>query len=128
MRPSDLHPLLQRQLRKSGLAGETLPANWQAFLQTISQSYHDGDLERKMLERSLDLSSTELLGLNRQLEQRVAERTNKLKVVNQALLQSNHHVQQLQKIASAANPSPSPYPAARQSPRPADGAISRATR
>lgn len=58
-----MHALLQRQLKRLGLAGPSLeiPAtDWQAFLAKISQTYTEFDQGRALLERSLSISSQEM--------------------------------------------------------------------
>jgi signal transduction histidine kinase len=86
------HSLLTRQLKR--LFGRThdLPEAWQPLLEAVDRTYHDADVDRRMLERSLDLSSQELLEANAQLrrgyadlERRVEERTADLIAANQAL-------------------------------------------
>ena len=58
-----MHKLLARQLRKLGiLEGQALSAeNAAALLRIISRTYHDSDEDRSRLERSLDVSSAEML-------------------------------------------------------------------
>jgi PAS domain S-box-containing protein len=67
-----MHYALQRQLRRLGLDPQTLPvdlATWQDFLQRVSRSYTEADQERYLMERSLTLSSRELLELYNQQSQ-----------------------------------------------------------
>ena len=67
-----MHYALQRQLRRLGLDPQTLPvdlATWQEFLERVSRSYTDADQERYLMERSLTLSSRELLELYNQQSQ-----------------------------------------------------------
>jgi two-component system, sensor histidine kinase len=54
------HNLLKRQIRRHLGDPESLPANWQAFLAAVDEAYQEGDADRAMLERSLELSSREL--------------------------------------------------------------------
>lgn len=61
-----LHRVLNRQLRRLGLDQANPPdhpGTWADFLQKISSSYEDADRSRYLLERSLQVSSTEMLGL-----------------------------------------------------------------
>lgn len=62
-----LHSLLQRQLQRTGVDPAALPAAWRALLAAVSESYRQSDRDRVMLERSLDLSSQELLGANAEM-------------------------------------------------------------
>lgn len=67
----ELHKLIQRQLKKSKMAWDSLPTDqeeWQQFIQSVSNAYENSDQERYLLERSMELSSHELLSLNEKLE------------------------------------------------------------
>ncbi len=87
-----MHKLLSRQLEKFfGREGEIPPA-LVAFLEVVDAAYRQADHDRILLERSLDLTSTELLEANRELrayasdlELRVAERTAQLQNTNVSL-------------------------------------------
>lgn len=66
----DLHKLLLRQLARVELDENTLPKDskqWQDLLARINKSYIEGDQERYMLERSMEISSRELHELNDKL-------------------------------------------------------------
>ena len=86
-----MHPLLRRQLRKIlGAFGE-VPAEFEPLLTLVSAAYEQNDTDRTLLERSLDLTSRELLEANAdlrrdqaELEARVAERTAELRNVHAA--------------------------------------------
>jgi signal transduction histidine kinase/CheY-like chemotaxis protein len=80
-----LHRLLDRQLRKLGLANGAAPpslAAWNALLERISATYAESDEDRYLLERSLSISSREMREMSQamlsELEKRVAERTEEL--------------------------------------------------
>lgn len=62
------HSLLARQLRRH--FDENLPPmpQFQAFVEDINESYHGFDADRAMLERSMDLSSRELIEINESLK------------------------------------------------------------
>jgi PAS domain S-box-containing protein len=64
-----LHPLLERQLRRLGIQGTALPsaAAWEQLLERVSRSYEGADQDRYTLERSIDISSTEMQTLHRHL-------------------------------------------------------------
>jgi PAS domain S-box-containing protein len=67
----ELHSLLMRQLSRLGLESDTLPIdleNWQTFIEKVSKAYTEADQERYLTERSMELSSHELLELNKKLE------------------------------------------------------------
>lgn len=66
-----LNKTLLRQLKRLELNDESFAADsgkWEEFLQKISKTYTEADQERYLLERSMELSSNEMLALNRQLE------------------------------------------------------------
>ena len=56
-----LHSLLRRQLRRHFGGSESIPAEWQGFLAVVDDAYRQFDEDRRMLERTLELSSQELL-------------------------------------------------------------------
>jgi len=61
------HSLLARQLKQffAGMSGFAPP--WQAFLEAVDKAYKEADADRSMLERSLELSSQELLQANSEM-------------------------------------------------------------
>lgn len=61
-----MHRLLQRQWRRF-FGGNPVPGEWEGFIQAVNQAYFDFDADRGMLERSLELSSQELLQANSEL-------------------------------------------------------------
>ncbi len=83
-----LHRLLLRQLRRSGLEPERPPADagaWEDLLCRISRRYAGQEQDRYLLERSLDISSTEMLALydslRRNSESQIAAERDKLRAV-----------------------------------------------
>ena len=75
-----LHPLLARQLRRLGIDPDGLPhedERWASLIERVNRSYIEADQERYLLERSLDLSSTEMRELNDNLR-RSEERFRRL--------------------------------------------------
>jgi diguanylate cyclase (GGDEF)-like protein/PAS domain S-box-containing protein len=62
-----VHSLLTRQLKHH--VGSSVPdaREWRAFLDAVNKAYREFDADRAMLERSLDLSSRELLQANSQM-------------------------------------------------------------
>jgi signal transduction histidine kinase len=71
----DPHSLLARQMRRSQLAAApSLDRAVKGLLEVINGTYHDFDNSRQMLERSLDLSSQELMQANAELRGLLAER------------------------------------------------------
>ena len=63
----DLHRLLLRQMKR--ILADQLPTkeNFDSFLDSINEAYESFDLDRQMLERSLELSSQELLLANSEM-------------------------------------------------------------
>lgn len=69
-----LHPLLQRQLNKC-LGGSTeTPPSLQTLLALISETYEHHDKDRRLLEHAMEVSSDELLELNRELADDIKRR------------------------------------------------------
>lgn len=66
-----MHKLLERQLRRLNLIEGALPETkqqWADFLQKVNNSYDENDKERYLLDRSIEISSKELMELNKFLE------------------------------------------------------------
>lgn len=61
MNDASLHSLLRRQLKRHFGPGFAVPPEWRAFVAAVDVAYREADQDRGMLERSLDLSSQELL-------------------------------------------------------------------
>lgn len=61
-----MHSLLRRQLKRF-FPDDQIPADLTPLLEAIDQAYDEFDNDRAMLERSLDLSSQELLQANSEL-------------------------------------------------------------
>jgi C4-dicarboxylate-specific signal transduction histidine kinase len=54
-----MHSLLQRQLRRH-TGGLPVSPEWRAFIDAVDQAYRQADSDRRLLERSIELSSHEL--------------------------------------------------------------------
>lgn len=59
-----IHNLLRRQLRRYFGDQVTVPAEWEQFVSAVNDAYIQFDADRGMVERSLDLSSKELMQAN----------------------------------------------------------------
>src|SRR6516162_8431912 len=59
-----MHSLLKRQLKRCFGEGFVVPPEWREFLDAINDSYCEFDADRELVERSLELSSEELLQAN----------------------------------------------------------------
>ncbi|HYO12645.1 MAG TPA: ATP-binding protein [Thermoanaerobaculia bacterium] len=65
---SDRHSLLARQIRRCFGNDDAVPSgDWRAFLDAVNQAYHQSDIDRALLERSMDLSSQELIQANSEM-------------------------------------------------------------
>jgi two-component system cell cycle sensor histidine kinase/response regulator CckA len=97
-----LHPLLVRQLKRCFGSLDAVPAACQSLVAVVNDAYQQADVDRQMLERSLELSSEELGDLNanlrqavldlkaahHEMEDRVVERTKALDAANESLRQA----------------------------------------
>ncbi len=68
-----MHRLLERQLKRHTGSVESIPKGWQNFIDAVNKAYRQSDADRALVERSLDLTSEELLARNQQLWQQIAE-------------------------------------------------------
>jgi PAS domain S-box-containing protein len=62
-----LHSLLRRQLKRYFGDPAAIPAEWHGFIAAVNDAYHQSDTDRGMLERSLELTSQELLLANSEM-------------------------------------------------------------
>lgn len=63
-----MHSLLKRQVKRHLVKSSSLPKELQDIFDAINNAYIQSDIDRNMLERSLDLSSQELLTTNVELK------------------------------------------------------------
>jgi PAS domain S-box-containing protein len=71
-----LHPLLDRQLKRCRLQPQDPPASpeaWGELLDRISRAYREADEERYLIERSLEISSSEMQSLYLTLKREQAQ-------------------------------------------------------
>ncbi len=61
------HSLLKRQLKRHLGNSDSILQEWREFLETVNTAYQEYDADRRMLERSLELSSQELLQRNSEM-------------------------------------------------------------
>lgn len=67
----EIHKLLKRQLSRTEFSIDELPKDlgkWQEFLSHINKTYQENDQDRYLLERSMEISSKEMMLLNEKLE------------------------------------------------------------
>jgi PAS domain S-box-containing protein len=62
-----IHSLLKRQIKRHLGDPGPISEEWQAFIQAVNDAYLEHDGDRRMLERSLELSSQELLQRNSEM-------------------------------------------------------------
>jgi PAS domain S-box-containing protein len=62
-----MHTLLKRQLRRYFGEAWSIPEQWRLFIDAVNDAYCEFDTDRGMLERSLELSSQELLQSNSEM-------------------------------------------------------------
>ncbi len=97
------HKLLERQLKRHLGNVDTTPESWQTFITAVDAAYQQADEDRSRLERSMELSSQELLQANMELrtlvqtmEHQVIERTAELTRTNADLATALQTLQQTQ--------------------------------
>ncbi len=94
-----MNKLLQRQLQKHFGRADQIPGNFIKLLDVISESYDHYEKDRKMIERSIELSSKEMIELNSQLKKEKEE----LKVYkDQKIRQSNERYELVSKATNDA--------------------------
>ena len=62
-----MNKTLERQIKKIFGNIESVPPNLYPFLKVVSDTYDSAEEDRKLIERSLEISSKELGGLNEKL-------------------------------------------------------------
>lgn len=93
-----MHNLLKRQIAKTFQSVENIPDTFRVFIQAVDDEYRESDIDRTMLEHTLELSSQELLQSNgemrllqNKLQQRNLELENtftNLQLMQNSLIQS----------------------------------------
>ena len=64
----NIHRLLKRQCQKHLPNSDNLPRDYESLMLAINDTYWHTEDERKMLERSLELSSQELIQRNSEIQ------------------------------------------------------------
>jgi signal transduction histidine kinase len=64
---TDYHSLLRRQMRRNGVVEDALTPELHAFLGAVDAAYREFEEGRRMIERSMELSSQELLQANAEM-------------------------------------------------------------
>ena len=78
-----MHRLLKRQIKKHVSRDQQVPAELEKFVRAVDEAYASYDSDRAMLERSLELSSGELVEANRELREQKRELESSLKQVRE---------------------------------------------
>ena len=73
MSPAEQHSLLRRQLRRFYGAEREIPGDFAELIGAVNETYVQFDDDRGMLERSLELTSRELLERNQSLRAELSE-------------------------------------------------------
>lgn len=75
-----MHRVLARQFRRLGLTLDEPPddlGSWKTFVQKVEFAYEEADRSRYLLERSLEVSSRELLEANQQIQEQAQARVDR---------------------------------------------------
>lgn len=76
-----MHRVLSRQLRRLGLTLDQPPediSSWKQFIQKVENVYEEADRSRYLLERSLEVSSRELLEASQRAQEQAQARIERL--------------------------------------------------
>ncbi|MGZ6223764.1 MAG: hypothetical protein ACXWMW_13595 [Syntrophales bacterium] len=65
----EIHSLLKRQIKRhlKSVDTDNIPESWARFIASVNESYWQMDEDRKTPDRSLDISSQELLKANSEM-------------------------------------------------------------
>jgi PAS domain S-box-containing protein len=96
-----LNKLLQRQISKYAGSTDTLPENIINLLQVISDSYSHYEKDRKMLERTIELCSTEMIQLNNKLRKETQELKTLFEAMREVFFSVDMETLQLIQISKA---------------------------
>src|SRR6476660_5532560 len=92
-----LNKLLHRQIRKALGDFDALPEKYKELFNAINQSYDFYEKDRRMMERSIELSSDEMIGLYKQLKKETDETIQKSEA---NLERKNKELEQFAYVAS----------------------------
>ncbi|MCA9393636.1 MAG: histidine kinase [Candidatus Omnitrophica bacterium] len=100
---TSMHRLLLRQLKKFSPFGEEIPEEWMPLFKAINQAYNASDEDRRLMEKSMDISSREMSQAYKDLSRREAElreALEQLRRTNQELQETQEQLIQNEKLAS----------------------------
>ena len=83
------HRILERQIKKHFGNPKKLPKEVLKLLETISTSYDNFDNDRLLIERSLELSSKELIEKNKELQDEIKiaeQKAKKIEKLNELMV------------------------------------------
>ncbi len=69
-----MNKLLERQIKKIFGSVDNVPPGMEPFLRSVSDVYDSCDRDRHLMERSFDLSSQELVEINKKLQEEIIDR------------------------------------------------------
>lgn len=104
-----MHRVLERQIIRAlgALPGGETPREWLTLLETISETYTHADEDRRLLTRSIEISSKEFAEINKRLqseneiiEREVQARTEELTKANAELLELDKRKSEFLSIAA----------------------------
>lgn len=72
-----MHKILERQIKKY-LAGAPMTPEFKSFLDAIDTAYNNFDEDRKLLDRSVEISSKEFYEINNKLKSNQTELETKI--------------------------------------------------
>ncbi len=81
-----MHRTLERQIKKFLPGVSTAAEEWKKFFQSIDETYRHFDDDRKLISRSLELSSTELVEVNEKIAREKARNEIILESIGDALV------------------------------------------
>ena len=84
-----MHKILERQLKRIYGGIENFPEGHTKFLETVSKTYEDYEKEYALMERSLNLSSKELLEANKKIRgefQGITQYSKRLEQLNKLMV------------------------------------------
>ncbi len=64
-----MHKILERQIKKIFGSTDSIPKSLEAFLKLVDDAYKNADEDRLLIERSLEISSKELLEANSKMRE-----------------------------------------------------------
>lgn len=86
-----MHRLLKRQIKRHLGEDYQPPSGWEAFFEAVSAAYEQADIDRQMVERSLELTAAELTERTQQLQRDLQQRI----VIEHALRSSQERLRLL---------------------------------